>query len=319
MQYGLLVAGLALLVLGAELLVRGGVGLAERFGVSHLLIGLTVVAWGTSAPELVVALQSALGGAPDITLGNVVGSNIFNVLAILGLAALIRPIRSNPRAVVRDALAGLVAAVAMWWIAEHRAHLSFYHGVSFVVALLIYTILVYEMERAPASHARPMRVGEVEEHEPASGRHWINVLLIVLGLAGLVGGSKLLVDNAVVIARNLGVSEAVIGLSLVAAGTSLPELATSAVAAMRGHSAIALGNVLGSNIYNLLAILGITAMVAPVPIPQRVAHFDIYLLVAVAIAAMVPVFSGGRLGRLAGFLFLACYAVYVGLLLGQTI
>ena len=319
MDYLLLVAGLVLLVLGAELLVRGGVGLAERFGISQLVIGLTVVAWGTSAPELMVALQAALGGTPDITLGNVVGSNIFNVLAILGLAALVRPIRSTPRAIIRDASAGLLAALALFWISEHRAHLSFYHGLSFVIALIIYSVLVYEMERAPSSRARRMHVEEVEEHPPPSGRLWINAMLIVLGLAGLVGGAKLLVDNAVVIARAWGVSEAVIGLSLVAAGTSLPELATSVVAAIRGHSAIALGNVLGSNIYNLLAILGITAMVSPVPIPQRVAHFDIYLLVAVAVAAMAPVFNGGRLGRLAGFLLLACYAVYVGLLLGQTI
>lgn len=319
MLYGLLAAGLVLLVLGAELLVRGGVGLAQRFGISPLLVGLTVVAWGTSAPELVVALQAALGGAPDITLGNVVGSNIFNVLAILGLAALIRPVRCEPRAIIRDASAGLLAALAIFWIAQNKTHLSFTDGLMFVGALIVYTVLVYEMERQPSSPAARIHKEEVEVHEPAPGSPTINVVLIVLGLAGLVGGSKLLIDNAVVIARTWGVSEAVIGLSLVAAGTSLPELATSVVAALRGHSAIALGNILGSNIYNLLAILGVTALVAPVPIPHRVADFDIYLVVAVALAAMVPIFTGGRLGRGIGFVFLAFYAVYVGLLLGRTI
>jgi len=248
-----------------------------------------------------------------------VGSNIFNVLAILGFTALIRPIRCEPRAIVRDATAGLFAAGAMFWIALHKTHLSFLNGLSFIGALIVYSFLVYEMERGRATAASRIHVEEVKVHEPKPSRLWLNLVLIALGLAGLVGGSKLLVDNAVTIARVWGVSETVIGLTLVAAGTSVPELATSVVAAVRGHSAIALGNVLGSNIYNLLAILGVTAMVTPVPIPQRVANFDIYLLLAVALAAMVPVFTGGRVGRVIGFVFLSFYAVYVGLLLGHSI
>lgn len=319
MDYVYLVAGLALLVAGAEGLVRGGVGIAKRLGVSPLLIGLTVVAWGTSTPELIVSLEAALQGNAEIAVGNVVGSNIFNVLFILGVAASVSAIIVKPKAIARDAAVGFLAAVALLAIMMTSPRIEAWHGMLLLGALVAHTLLVYFQERRRAMPEATSVEKEADVHQPLLASPWVNVVFIAVGLAALIVGAKLLIDAAVAIARSVGVSDAVIGLTLVAAGTSLPELATSAVAAWRKHSEIALGNVLGSNIYNIFAILGIASLVSPVPIPPTIVRFDVWILLAASALVFLPALTGGRIGRVFGLIFFVGYVAYVFALFSQQV
>ena len=256
----LVAASLVVLYFGADFLVKGSASLAVRFGISPLVVGLTVVAFGTSAPELLVSVQSALEGNPGIAVGNVMGSNIFNVCAILGISAMICPLRVNPRLIRLDAPVMLVATLLFVGIFRNGSF-GRWAGILFFAGICAYTIYcVYKAKR-----------GEVVEgdEEIKPTKSWmLDVVLVIVGLALLVWGSGLLVDNAVIIAKALGWSEAVIGLTIVAAGTSMPELATSVVAALKKRTDIAIGNVIGSNIFNLLAVLGLTATIAPVETNQ---------------------------------------------------
>ena len=297
-----LAAGLALLTFGADYLVRGAISLANRLGMPPLLIGLTVVGFGTSMPELLVSLQAALGGAPAIAVGNVVGSNIANILLILGAAAVISPIAARIPNLGRDMVMMLAAAVVMlglglWGVA------NFWQGLLSFAGLAAYLSWVTYTDR------RSLTEEEAELVITLAG--WKEALFIAGGLAGLVFGANLLIDAATAIAREFGISEAVIGLTIVAGGTSLPELATSVVAAFRRHAEIALGNVVGSNIFNILGILGITAMVVPVPVEDSIAAFDIPFMLAVSVALIALILISGRIGRGAGAVMLAVYTGYV--------
>lgn len=306
--------GFVLLFGGGEGLVRGAVAVARRFGLSSLLIGLTIVAAGTSAPELLVSVSAALKGNADISLGNVVGSNIFNVLGVLGVSALIAPIVVKPAEVKRDTVIMVAASVALAGLAQFGV-ISWPVGLLFVAAIVVYTVYSYrtEIKSKPAPSAE-LHEHEGEEFEGPSSL-WLGVLYIALGLGALVAGSQLLVDGATQIARTFGVPEAVIGLTLVAIGTSLPELATSIAAAFRGHSDVAVGNVVGSNLFNALFIIGTTALVRPIHVAERMAQVDVWVMVAVAVV-LVPVLVGrGRIGRVLGLLFTGAYAVYAVLLL----
>ncbi len=311
--WALLIAGLAALLAGAELLVRGASRLALRFGISPLVIGLTVVAFGTSSPELAVSVQSGLAGQADIAVGNVVGSNIFNVLAVLGLAALIAPLMVQQQ-LVRFEVPLVVGLSVLVLVMAQDGRIGPFDGLLLVAGLVAYTVLVIRQTRREAATVQ----AEYAKEFGAAAAGWqarlpVQVALILGGLGLLVLGATWLVDSAVSIARALEISEAVIGLTIVAAGTSFPELATSVVAAMRGERDIAVGNVVGSSVFNLLGILGVAALVTPggLSVAPGLLFFDIPVMIAVAFACM-PIFgTGQRIARWEGALFLAYYAVYV--------
>ena len=303
-----LAGGLALLVVAASVLVRGAAALALRLGLSPLVIGLTVVAFGTSAPELVVSVQAALAGAGGIAVGNVIGSNVANVGLILGLAVLVRPIATDPGLLRRD-LPVLVAATALTVVLLLDRTVGRVEGAVLLGALVAYLVWsVRTSRREQASADLPV--------EAPTGPAWRDVVLVALGLAGLVGGADLFVGGAVRIAEAAGVSNAVIGLTVVAVGTSLPELATSIVAAVRGEGEIAAGNVVGSNLFNVLGILGVGALAAPLDAPGlRVLDLAV---VSVFTLALVPMMvSGRRLVRAEAALLLVGYAAYMAFLFLQ--
>ena len=303
MVYVLFALGLIGLFVGGEFLVRGSVGIAQRLCIPPLVIGLTVVGFGTSMPELLVSVQAALAGAPDIAIGNVIGSNIANVLLILGLTALVLPVPISFEGTKRDFIV-VVAASAVLWGILFGGMVFRWQGVGLVTALLVYLTV-------------SIRACKEVEHEaidvPAASTRFAP-LIALGGLAILIIGAKLLVGSASEIARDCGVSEAVIGLSIVAIGTSLPELATSAMAALRGHSEIAVGNILGSCIFNVLGIIGITAMLEPIPVDPRFAHLDMAVAFAAILAMLWLAIRHGRVGRAGGAILLSGYAAYMALL-----
>jgi cation:H+ antiporter len=293
-----LVLGLVGLFAGGEALVRGAVAIAHRFAMPPLLIGLTVVGFGTSTPELLVSVDAALRGVPDIAVGNVVGSNIGNILLILGLTAVIWPIRISGATLRRDSavmLASALALIPIFWLGV----MSRPAGLVLVVALAGYLAWAYlqQGESFPDDASAPRPV-------------WQALLWVAVGLAALMLGARLLVDGAVAIARTAGVSEAFIGLTIVAIGTSLPELATSLIAAFRRQSEIAIGNIVGSNIFNVLGILGVTALIAPIPVAPRFLTFDLPVMIAASLL-LAALLMRASMGRLVGVALLVCYAVYV--------
>ena len=306
----LFVLGIALLVLGAELLVRGASRLALAAGVSPLVVGLTVVAFGTSAPELAVSVRAAVAGSADIAYGNVVGSNIFNVLFILGLSALVAPLLVDRQLIRRD-VPIMVAVSLLLPLLALDGRLGRIDGALLFGGILAYTVFsVVQSRKERAATREEMAAGSTDE---APGPWWANLLLVLGGLAMLVLGARWLVDGAVAFARSLGVSELIIGLTIVAAGTSLPEVATSVLASIRGHRDIAVGNVVGSNIFNILCVLGLTGLVAPsgVPVAPGALAFDTPVMVAVALACLPIFFTGPGIARWEGALFLFYYAAYV--------
>lgn len=306
------VVGLILLPVAAEVLVRGAVSLANRAGISPLVVGLTVVAFGTSAPELVVSIRATLNGSAGIAFGNVIGSNIANILLILGVAALIKPIVCNPRSFLRDSLVMLGATALFIGLALSGA-IVFWNGALMVAMLVIYLIYSYWREKHGADAAK-VHEEEAETLDTLKKSNiWLILLMVIGGLGGVIWGADLLVSGAVVIARGFGVPEEVIGLTMVAVGTSLPELATSVMAALRGHSDIGLGNVIGSNIFNILAILGITSMIAPMDVPDQIMQFDIWVMAGISLLLVPIMLSGSRLSRVEAGLFLIVYAAYIGL------
>lgn len=320
-----LIGGLALLIAGAELLVRGAVRLAEGMGVSSLLIGLTIVGFGTSTPELVTSVEAALLNSPGIAVGNIVGSNIFNILIILGLSALICPLAVSTTTLRRDGTwvigtALLLALVGVIWSLDR------FVAVGLLVLLTVYLVRAWRQERQVApgggEHTAVFEKAEALEHldpglRPAAaakpkGLGWVLPLGLCLGgLALLVFGASNFVTASVELARLFGVSETVIGLTIVAAGTSMPELATSTIAALRKQSDVAIGNVLGSNIYNVLGIGGVTALIAPTAVPAQIAGFDSWVMVGVSLLLLLLLWTGRRLSRLEGACLIAGYGAYV--------
>ena len=328
MLYVLLALGLVLLVAGGEALVRGASALAGRLGVSPLLIGLTVVGFGTSTPELVTSLQAAFAGSPGIAVGNVVGSNIANILLILGIAALMMPFAVERQAFGRDGTALVASAVACAAIVL-LGTLSRPAGAALVVGLVAYLAYAYRSERAApepalaiAGGAVPVAAtgtGSVPTPATATPAPDIPAMSLPVALAWALGGivltvvgARLLVDAAIELAALWGVSDAVVGLTVVAVGTSLPELVTSVVAAIRREGAIAFGNVVGSNIYNVLGILGVTALVKPIPVPEQIAAFDIWVMLAATGALVWVAMTGWRVTRAEGAALLVAYAAYIG-------
>lgn len=308
-----LVLGLVLLVAGAELLVRGASRLALRFGISPLVIGLTVVAFGTSAPEMAVSVQAGLAGQADIALGNMVGSNIFNVLLILGISALIVPLVVSQQLVRLD-VPIMIGVSVLLLVMALDGRIGRFDGLLLFSGIVAYTVFAIQQGRKESAAVQAEYALEYGDGKSTwLGRLPLQIAFIVAGLALLVLGAHWLVGGAVAIARLFGVSELIIGLTIVAAGTSLPELATSVVAALRGERDIAVGNIVGSNIFNILAIAGIAAAVTPggLDVAPALLRFDILVMIAVALACL-PIFASGHLiARWEGALFLGYYAAYV--------
>ena len=307
--------GLVLLTVGAEALVRGASSLARAVGISPLVVGLTVVAYGTSAPELAVSVQASLAGQGDIAIGNVIGSNIFNVLFILGLSALITPLVVAQQLVRREVplMIGISVVLVLMVLDGVLGQLE---GVLLAAGALGYTVFTIRESRRESRAVREEYEKEFGGNGPARAtpaRLALQVGLLIVGLAMLVIGANQLVQGAVAIARTLGVSELVIGLTIVAAGTSLPEVATSVMAAIRGERDIAVGNVVGSNIFNILLILGLSSSLAPagLAVAPAALSFDLPIMVAVAVGCLPIFFSGHLIDRWEGALFLAYYIAYV--------
>jgi cation:H+ antiporter len=301
MTYILFLAGLGLLIAGGEALVRGASGIARAFRLSPMVIGLTIVGFGTSAPELLVSLEAALGGQPGLAIGNVVGSNIANLLLILGISAVMAPLVIPIRKMYRD-IAFMLAAVGLMWIMLLDGVIGRVDGAILLCGLIGFLAMAFFS-------------GEVEPLDdsalPSMPIAWAMTLG---GLVGLVLGAGLLVDAASTIARTFGVSEAVIGLSIVAIGTSLPELTTSIIAALRKETEIAVGNVVGSNVFNVFGILGTTALVTPIPAEPRFAQVDMVWMAAATALLVVAALKLGKLPRWLGAGFITLYAGYIALM-----
>jgi cation:H+ antiporter len=314
----MLIAGLALLVVGAEALVRGASKIAAAFGISPLVIGLTVVAFGTSSPELAVGVQSALSGNGDIALGNVIGSNIFNILVIVGLSAVIVPLVVHQKLVRLD-VPLVIGLSVLIFILGLDGRIGRVEGVLLFLGLAAFIVFEIRHGRQESEEVQQEYAQEYGGGRRArsAGQWALNILLLVGGLAMLVLGSNWLVDSASAIARSLGVSDLIIGLTIVAAGTSAPELATSIMAAVRGERDIAVGNAVGSNVFNILGVLGLTAALAPegIAVPRSALAFDIPVMIAVALAALPVFFTGYSISRWEGAVFLAYYAAYTLFLL----
>lgn len=312
----LIVVGLVGLFLGGEILVRGAVGLATRLRIAPFVIGSTVVGFGTSSPELVTSIDAALIDAPGIAVGNVIGSNVANILLILGVAALIQPVRATPAAFRRDGAVLVIASLACLAVVLSGTVTRF-AGAAFVIMLAAYLAGTFFIERNGRVRSPALAADDVG----SSGQDSLpfSVAALAGGIALVILGARFLVDGAVTLARDSGLSEAAIGLTVVAIGTSLPELATSAVAARRGSSDIAIGNVVGSSIFNILAILGVTALVTPVAVPVEIARFDIWVMLAATVALVVVTVTGWRVSRREGAALLAGYAVFlIVVLMGVT-
>jgi len=314
--WGPLLAGLVLLVAGGELLVRGAVQAAERIGISPLVIGLTLVGFGTSMPELVTSVQAGLGGFPGIAFGNVVGSNIANILLIAGVSALICPIVVARSALRRDAVVMLAVGVAFAVLAALMP-MGRVLGAGLVTLLVGYIWFVIRQERSAneggAIHDKSAALAGADPGlAPPHARNGLAMpLLIALaGLALVVVGGSFLVSGAVAIARGFDVSETIIGLTIVAVGTSMPELVTSVIAALKRQGDVAFGNIVGSNIYNILGIGGTTALIAPSNVPQEIVRFDAPVMVAVSLLLVVFAATGLRIGRREGAVLVAGYVAY---------
>jgi len=297
----LLLAGLVGLFLGGEALVRGSVGIARRMAIPPLLIGLTVVGFGTSTPELLVSVDAALRGVPDIALGNVVGSNIANILLIVGISALVWPIRVLGATLRRDT--GVMVAAAVLLVPVFAiGQMGRVAGLVLVAGLVAYLVWAY---RQPGG-------GMADESGlPAHASLPVSILWALGGLVALMLGARFLVDGAVSIARGYGISETFIGLTIVAIGTSLPELATSLIAAFRRQSEIAIGNIIGSNIFNILGILGATALIAPIPVAARFLTFDLPVMIVVSLVLAALLLTRPVIGRGVGGAMLVAYLAYV--------
>ncbi len=316
-----LAVGLTVLTAGAEVLVRGAVGLAAAVRISPLVIGLTVVAFGTSAPELVVSLRASLTGQPEIAVGNVVGSNIFNVLVILGLSAVIVPLRVAQQLVRLDVPLLIVTSLVVYCLVLN-GRLDQWEGGLLAAALVAYTVwLVRKSRRENSAAVLGEYATEFSEQTPSTpGRMLLFVAMVAAGLGMLVLGADLFVESAVTIARGWGMSELVIGLTLVAAGTSMPEVATSVVAAFKGERDIAVGNVVGSNLFNLMCVLGLTGLVTPggIPVGAEAVAQDLPVMVLVAVACLPVFLIGHVIERWEGMVLLAFYGLYTAALICEA-
>lgn len=308
----LLVLGIVFLIIAGDWMVRGAAALARHWGVPALIVGLTIVAFGTSAPELVVGVQAVLQGAGELAAGNVIGSNIANVLLALGLPALIMAIPTNMTGVARNTFVCLFATVLFIALAFINNPLAMWQGAILFAGIVIYLLWMFRLSKAGIHDPILDEMTEIEEGEDGLPTNvWVSFVYVIVGIIGLVVGGKLIVDNAVFIAAEMGISETIIGLTIVAIGTSLPEIATVVVASYRGHSEVAIGNVLGSNVFNLFAVMGATALTGPVPIEPQLLAFDVWVMLASSAALLVFVLRRQPIGKFTGIIFVIGYILYM--------
>ncbi len=306
-----LVFSLALLLVSADLVVRGAVALALKLSIPPLLIGLTIVAFGTSAPELVISAEAVLNGLPGIAIGNVVGSNIANIFLVLGLPALILPIATGQPTIRRNTILMIASILLFIWISSDQL-VSFWDGAVLFAGILMF--LIYAGLHAGKGKRDDVALAELHEMEQSGNLPKTPLMIGVLLLAGLIGlplGSSLLLASAESLASKAGVPEAVIGLSLIALGTSLPELATALAAALHRHSAVAMGNVIGSNLFNVLGVMGIAGMIADIPIPSDIWAGNLWVMLGSAVILVPFVFTKSSIGRLWGAAFLVAYVAFL--------
>ena len=306
--------GLLMLLVGGELLVRGAVASATALGVSPLLIGLTLVGFGTSTPELVTSVIAALNGSPGIAVGNVVGSNTANILFILGLSAVIYPLAVNPKGFRRDTMMLSAAALACLGVVL-AGRMGMLMGLAFLASLLAYVVFVYLQEKRAPDEAALVAEHRAQDAGGGPRQLALSLAMAVGGIAITIFGARFLVDGAISLAKGLGVSDTIIGLTIVAVGTSMPELVTSVMAALRKHSDVAYGNIVGSNIFNVLFILGTTSIIQPIDIPPQIASFDIWVMLGATGLLVYFARTEATLQRWEGWVFLCAYAVYTGVLI----
>jgi len=298
-------AGLVILALGADWLVRGASRLATHFGVSPLLVGLTVVAYGTSSPEIVASVIAALGGHPEMTVGNVLGSNVANIGLVLGCIAIVAPMKVAASVLKRE-LPLLLGATVLFFACALRRELGCGVGLAFIALLVFFNYLSIRWARGEAPPSRP---ATPSTHSLASSSAFT-----VFGLILLMGGAQLLVTGAVSLARSIGLSEFIIGATLVAVGTSTPELATSFVAGLRGEADLVVGAIIGSNLFNILGAIGVSATLRTLPIDEKLLYFELPALVGFMLLMAIFLYTGRRIVRWEGMVLLGCYAVFMGLL-----
>ncbi|TCL08669.1 cation:H+ antiporter [Shimia isoporae] len=312
MEWLLVSLGLVILLLAGDALVRGAVNLSLRIGIPALMVSLTIVAFGTSAPELLISLQAALKNAPGIALGNVVGSNIANVLLVLGVPAAITVMHTSGSDTRRSFVFMIIATILFIGLAAFGIF-TFWSGVILLGAL---ALMLLDAVREAHKHHKENKAACLDQDEEVEGADpnmpwWRIIVFLVLGLAGLPLGADLMVDNAEVIARRYGVSDTVIGLTLVALGTSLPELATTLMAALRRQADVALGNVIGSNMFNLLAIIGITSVIHPIAVDPDFLEFDLWVMLGASLLLIPFVFMKRDINRIWGITFTVLYVIFV--------
>jgi cation:H+ antiporter len=306
MEYVLLIGGLIVLIIAGELLVRGAVGVALKFNIPTLVIGMTIVSFGTSAPELLVSLKAALNNHPELAIGNVLGSNIANIALVLGITTMILPITVK-RSTARIDWPIMMAATILFYIFILDAKIQWYEGLIFVIGIIVFNIYMFWNVK---------RQNKKEECDPdvegvKKSNLILNLSLIIGGSIGLAFGANWLLDGAVQIASNFGVSEHIIGVTIVAFGTSVPELITSVMAAFKKHTDISVGNLIGSNVFNILGVLGITSLIKEIPVSAQVITNDIYWVMAISFLVFPLMIIGYKINRIRGFLLFASYCVYI--------
>lgn len=311
MNFFLLAVGVLLLLWAGDWLVRGAASLARKWGVPALIVGLTIVAFGTSAPELVVSVQAVLRGASELAIGNVIGSNIANVLLVLGAPALILAIPTNVSGATRNAYVALAATLILIGLMFINRPLVLWQGAILFVGIILYLTWMFVLAKSGDDDPALADMAEIDDMSGMPEKMGVIVGFILFGIVGLAFGGHLIVDNATQIATAFNVSEAVIGLTIVAIGTSLPELATVIVASYRGQTDVAIGNVLGSNIFNIFAVMGVAAMTGPVSIPEKFMVFDIWVMLATMVALTVFILRRMPISRPVGIVFLLGYILYI--------
>ena len=316
----LLLVGIVILIIAGDWMVRGAASLARHWGIPSLIVGLTIVAFGTSAPELFVSIQAVLNGTSELAAGNVIGSNIANVLLALGAPALIMAIPTNMAGVGRNALVALFATVLFITLALIQSPLLIWQGAILFACILIYLIWMFRLAKAGAEDPILSEMTEIDEGEDGlPDKTWLSAVFLIVGFIGLAVGGSLIVEHASVIASGFGVSETIIGLTIVAIGTSLPEVTTVIIAAYRGQAEVAIGNVLGSNIFNIFAVAGAASLTGPVLIEKQLLVFDVWVMAAAMIALFVIVLTRMPIGKKTGAIFLGAYVLYLAALVRGVI
>lgn len=320
LSFLLLIVGIVVLLWAGDLMVRGAAALAVHWGVPSLIVGLTIVAFGTSAPELVVGVQSVIKGASELASGNVIGSNIANVLLALGAPALVMAIPTNMPGVARNAFVCLIATLVFMVLAFISNPLQVWQGAILFAGIMLYLLWMFGLAKAGAKDPILEEMTDIDEGKDGLPQSVaISGLFVLIGIVGLVLGGQLIVNNSITIATFFKISETVIGLTIVAIGTSLPEVATVLVAAYRGHSEVAIGNVLGSNVFNIFAVMGASALAGEVIIKNELFYFDMWVMLAATVALLVFVLRRIPIGRMSGLVLLIGYALYLGAVVSRAV